>query len=116
MVNRMIPWMMSAEAEETPNSVKAALHPRSNSPIKDAVVKIPNGFSLESQATMIAVQPTPPVKLSPRVCYAAEPVSSSAPARPMINADRNTVRTTILLTFIPAYLAVLGLSPTTEIS
>ena len=70
-------------------------------------------FILESQATMMPVQPTSSV-----MAVASTPAvpTLKAAARPMRQADRNTVRSTMRSTFMPAYRAVPTLSPTTAIS
>ena len=62
---------------------------------------------------MMPVQPTSSVMAVDRM--PAVPTLKAA-ARPMRQADRNTVRRMIRFTFMPAYRAVPMLSPTTAIS
>ena len=70
-------------------------------------------FILASQATMMPVQPTSSVMVVDRI--PAVPTLKAA-ARPMRQAERNTVRRTMRSTFMPAYRAVPAESPTTAIS
>ena len=61
---------------------------------------IAKGFIWPSQATVMAVNPTPPAVVSVRV--PSEPDTWRKPTRPARAAERNMVRTRIRLTFIPA--------------
>ena len=83
-------------------------------PNREETSRIPQGLSWASHATMMAVKPTPPATPAASVLFA--PVAWTMPAIPATAPLRNMVRSTILLTFIPAYAAVAWLSPTTLIS
>ena len=105
---------MSAKLESTWEKVAAAaVEPYCSMLIRADTRKIPAVLILASQATMMPVQPTSSVMAVDRI--PAVPTLKAA-ASPIRQADRNTVRSTILPTFIPAYRAVPALSPTTAIS
>ena len=110
----MAPWSISAKLESTREKVAAAaVEPYCSMLISADTKKIPAVFILANQATMIPVQPTSSVIAVDRI--PAVPTLKAA-ASPMRQADKNTVRSTIFPTFIPAYRAVPALSPTTAIS
>ena len=63
-------------------------------------ISMPTGLSRASQATVMAVKPTPPATVSLSVLSAPE--ACSMPARPHTPAERNIVRMTTRLTGMPA--------------
>ena len=72
------------------------------------------GWSWASHATVMAVKPTPAATPAWRVLSAPE--HTTKPTMPERAPERNMVRMTMRLTFMPAYRAVFWLSPTTAIS
>ena len=69
---------------------------------------------MESHATMIAVNPRPPA-VAVEIVWLA-PLTITKPAIPQIAPEIAIVRIITFFTWIPAYLAVFSLSPTTAIS
>ncbi len=67
-----------------------------------------------SQATVMEVKPTPPATPSYSVLLAPE--ATINPTMPLMAPERNMVRIITRPTFMPAYRAVLMLSPMTAIS
>ena len=67
--------------------------------IRAATTKITAVFSWDSQATITPVQPTSSVKEVERM---PEVPTLKEAARPIRQADRNTVRSTMAFTFMPA--------------
>ena len=96
----MAPWSMSAKLESTWAKVAAAAaEPYWSTPMRADTRKMTPVFSLASQATMMPVQPTSSVMAVDRM--PAVPTLKAAP-RPMRQAERNTVRRTMVFTFMPA--------------
>jgi len=83
--------------------------------LKNAVkTRITKGLSWPSQATIIAVKPTP--LATPVESVKSVPVTWSMPAMPEIAPLRTIVTIITRFTLMPAYRAVAWLSPTTLIS
>ena len=92
---------------------EAVTQPHCKIVIKAVAITIPIGLSFASQATIMPVQPTSFVI---DVDNDSTLETLKAPAAPINAADKNIVLQIILFTFIPEYLAVFILSPTTDIS
>ena len=105
---------MSEIALGSLNCIEICSAPRSRKTIKNDVSTITIGLNLASHETIIAVKPRPPTVLVPIVWPV--PATNKSPAIPQRAPDMISVLIITFLTFIPMYLAVFSLSPTTEIS
>ena len=88
--------------------------PLSRNTRKKEIRSIIYGLNLASHETIIAVKPRPPAVLVEIVWL--EPLTRRKPVSPHNAPEIAIVHIITLLTFIPAYLAVFSLSPTTAIS
>ena len=96
----MMPCSTSALSAERPNSLCTTPEPFSSTLNKNDTTKIMPGFSWHSQATMMAVKPTPPATPMERVM--SLPATWHTPARPATAPERNMVRSTTRFTWMPA--------------
>ncbi len=112
--NKIIPVIMSAKDWLSPNAVDISEAPRSKNTIKKLVNIMVMGLNFASHETMTAVKPCPPAIVVVTVWFM--PPTSNKPTIPQMAPDKSMVLTMIFGTFMPTYLAVRTLSPTTDIS
>ena len=114
MKNKIIPVMISEKEWFKPNAVEISPAPLSRNTISKLVNIMVTGLNFASHETITAVKPWLFVIVVVTVWFI--PPTSKSPASPQRAPDKSIVRMITLLTFIPTYLAVLSLSPTTAIS